>query len=158
MVWETWFRSLVASYQRFLKWYLIPPCLILSNIRFVSRVKWSNPGKGVAPSPRLLCSSYWKGSLLVALDYGRQLTYKWERCDTRTIFLAELNWFGFRVFLLTYLLPNQGWRTHSSLLFAYSWMENKRIHTFPKTISAKWNAIKLDPDLNSGRHVYFQSR
>ena len=39
---------------------------------YVSRVKWSNSGKGVAPSPILWCSSYWKGSLLVALDYGRQ--------------------------------------------------------------------------------------
>ena len=34
-----------------LKWYLIPPCLTLSNIRYVSRVKWSNPGKGVVPFP-----------------------------------------------------------------------------------------------------------
>ena len=57
------------------KWYLIPPCLTLSNIRYVSRVKWSNPGKGVAPSPTPRCSSYWKGSLLVALDYGCQLTH-----------------------------------------------------------------------------------
>ena len=34
----------------FKKWYLIPTCLTLSNIRYVSRVKWSNPGKGVASS------------------------------------------------------------------------------------------------------------
>ena len=27
------------------------------------------------PSPTLQCSSYWKGSLLVALDYGRQLYF-----------------------------------------------------------------------------------
>ncbi len=33
------------------KWYLIPPCLTLRIIRYGSRVKWSNPGKGVAPSP-----------------------------------------------------------------------------------------------------------
>ena len=56
-----------------LKWYSIPPSVTLSNIKNVSRVKWSNPGKGVAPSPTPRCSSYWKGSLLVALDYGRQL-------------------------------------------------------------------------------------
>ena len=49
------------------------PFLTLSNIRYVSRVKWRNSGKGVAPSPTPQCSSYWKGSLLVALDYGRQL-------------------------------------------------------------------------------------
>ena len=35
----------------FKKWYLMPPCLTLSIIRYGSRVKWSNPGKGVAPSP-----------------------------------------------------------------------------------------------------------
>ena len=29
---------------------LMLPCLTLSHIRYVSRVKWSNPGKGVAPS------------------------------------------------------------------------------------------------------------
>ena len=42
----------------FKKWYLIPPCLTLSNIRYVSRIKWSNPGKGGAPSPTPQCSSY----------------------------------------------------------------------------------------------------
>ena len=42
------------------KWYLIPPCLTLNNIKYVSRVKWSNPGKGVAPSPTPWCSGYWK--------------------------------------------------------------------------------------------------
>ena len=46
----------------------MPLCLTLSNIRYVSRVKWSNPRKGVAPSPTSQCSSYWKGGLLVALD------------------------------------------------------------------------------------------
>ena len=30
--------------------------------------KWSNPGKRVASSPSPRCSSYWKGSLQVALD------------------------------------------------------------------------------------------
>ena len=48
----------------------IPGRGILSNISYVSRVKWRHPGKRVAPSQ---CSSYWKGSLLVTLDYGRQL-------------------------------------------------------------------------------------
>ena len=47
---ETWVQSQVESYQRLKKWYL-PPCLTLSIVRYGSRVKWSNPGKGVAPSP-----------------------------------------------------------------------------------------------------------
>ena len=53
------------------KWYLMPPCLTLSILRSASRVKWSNPGKGVAPSPTPCCSSYRKGSLRVTLYYGR---------------------------------------------------------------------------------------
>ena len=40
-----------VSYQRLLKWNLIPPCLTLSIIRYGSRVKWSNPGNGVARPP-----------------------------------------------------------------------------------------------------------
>ena len=68
-------QSQVGSYQRLEKWYLIPTCLALSIIRHVSRIKWSNPGKVVAPSPTPRCSSYWKGSLPVARDYGRQLYF-----------------------------------------------------------------------------------
>ena len=45
-----------------LKLYVIPPRLTLSNIRYVSRIKWSNPGKRVPPSPTPRCSSYWKGA------------------------------------------------------------------------------------------------
>ena len=41
-----------------LKWYLIPPCLTLSNISYVSRIKWSNPGGKIAPSSTPRCSSY----------------------------------------------------------------------------------------------------
>ena len=75
MVRKTWVQFQVESYQRLLKWYLIPPCLTLSDIRYVSRVKWSDPRIGVASSPTPRCSSYWKGSLLVTLDYGRQLYF-----------------------------------------------------------------------------------
>ena len=70
---ETWVQSLVESYQILKKWYLMPPCLTLSIIRYGSRVKWSNHRKGVAPLPTPWCSSYQKGSLRVTLDYGRQL-------------------------------------------------------------------------------------
>ena len=73
MVRETCVQSQVASYQRLQKWYLIPPCLTLSNIRYVWRVKLSNTWKGVAPSPTPWWISNWKGGLLVALDYSRQL-------------------------------------------------------------------------------------
>ena len=54
--------------------------------------------------------------------------------DTRSIFKAEFNRFEFRVFCLLDLLPYQGWRTQSALLFTHSWRENNWIHTFPKGI------------------------
>ena len=66
-------QSQVESYQRLKKWYLMLSCLTLSIIRYVSKIRWSNPGKGVAPYPTPRCSSYRKGSLRVTLDYGRQL-------------------------------------------------------------------------------------
>ena len=73
MGWETVVQSQVELYLRLKKWYLILPCLKLSIIKYVSRVKWNNLGKGVALSLTPWCSSYWKGSFWVALSYGCQL-------------------------------------------------------------------------------------
>ena len=72
---ETGVLSQIESYQRLKKWYLIPPYWTLSIIRYISRVKWSNPGKGVAPSLTPWYSSYWKGSFPVALNYCCQQLY-----------------------------------------------------------------------------------
>ena len=72
MVRETSIQSQFELYQRLKKWYLKLLCLTLSNIRWESRVKWSNPGKGVAPSPKPRCSSYRKKSFRFTLDLGRQ--------------------------------------------------------------------------------------
>ena len=69
MAQKTGLQSQVGSYQRLKKWYLIPLCLTFSIIRYISRVKWSNPRKGVAPSPFQYCS-YWKSSHWVALNYA----------------------------------------------------------------------------------------
>ena len=54
MTWETGVQPQVESYQRLKKWYLISPCLTLSIIRFVSRIKWSNPRKGVTLFPTIV--------------------------------------------------------------------------------------------------------
>ena len=72
---DTWVQSQVESYQRLKKWYLMPPCLTLSIIRYRSRVKWRKPGKGVAPSPTPRCSSYRKGRFRVTLDFSCQLYF-----------------------------------------------------------------------------------
>ena len=42
---------------------MIPPCLTLSNIRYVSRVKWSNPGKGVVGIEK---GAFWSPMTMVA--------------------------------------------------------------------------------------------
>ena len=47
---------------------MIPPCLTLSIIRYISRVKLKNPGEEVTPSTTPRYSSYWKGSLRVTLN------------------------------------------------------------------------------------------
>ena len=87
MVWGTRVQSQVESYQRLKKkWYLIPPCLTLGIKSYVSRIKWSNSGKGVVPSPTPQCSSYWKGSLWVALDLKVvwiQFSFPWTSCLTK---------------------------------------------------------------------------
>ena len=66
------------------------PCLTLSIIRYRSRVKWSNPGNGVAPSPTPRCSSYWKGSLLVTLDCSCRLYL--------LIYIILLSFYTLRIF------------------------------------------------------------
>ena len=74
MIRETMVQSEVESYQRFRLSYLIPPCLTLSIIRYRSRVKWSNPGKEVAPFP----TPRWKGNLRIRLT-NLQLNL-WIKC------------------------------------------------------------------------------
>ena len=53
----------------------MPRCLTLSILRYGSRVKWSNPGKGVAPSPTSWCSSYRKRRHGVILATFANFTY-----------------------------------------------------------------------------------
>ena len=42
--------------------------------------KWNNPGKGVAPSPKPRCSSYWKGSIRITIlliySYNSHATHR----------------------------------------------------------------------------------
>ena len=75
MVLEAEVQSQVESYQRLKKWYLMPPCLTLSIIRYESRVKWHNPGKGVAPSPTPQCNSFENEALRSPLNKLANLTF-----------------------------------------------------------------------------------
>ena len=48
----------IDTHQRLKKSYVMLTDLTLSIIRYVSRVKWSNPGKRVVSSLTPRCSSY----------------------------------------------------------------------------------------------------
>ena len=65
-------KDLGCVIPKTLKMVLDTSLLNTLQYKVLSRVKWSNPRKGVAPSSTPRCSSYLKGSILVALDYGRQ--------------------------------------------------------------------------------------
>ena len=67
---------------------------LLSNIRYISREKWSNRGKGVAPSPTPRCRSYWKGEssgrprlrspTLLIIRFGRLAQFCWSVCISKS--------------------------------------------------------------------------
>ena len=91
MAMETWVQSQVESYQRLKKCYLMPPYLAPSILRYGSRVKWSNPGKVVAPSHTPWCSSYRKGSLRVTL-HQRETTSILSRFRKISYSFNSLRW------------------------------------------------------------------
>ena len=101
---EAWVQSHVESCQRLKKWYLMLPCLTLSITRYGSRLKQVIPGKGVAPFPTCWWSSYRKGSLLVTLDYSRQLHLLY-------ICMSCLN-FGWNEFSLSFIASGRSSGLH----------------------------------------------
>ena len=124
--WETWVQSQVESYQRLKKCYSIPPYLTHSNIRYVSKVKWSNPGKGVTLFPTPRCSSYWKESLRVTLDYGCQLTYLHTYCHS-WIHSVSISSFLFGYTSIKLLLElSLGFLPVWNLMFYECWYHNSR--------------------------------
>ena len=52
---------------------VLDAALLITHDEARIKGKWGNLGNGVAPSPTPRYSSYWKESLRVTLDYGRQL-------------------------------------------------------------------------------------
>ena len=95
MAQETEVQSLVESYQRLKKWHLICLCLTLGIIRYISRVKWSNPGKGVAISPTLGVAAIGKGTFGLPLTMVANFTlYKiWIiKSKDDLLFLYEHCW------------------------------------------------------------------
>ena len=101
------------------KWYLMSSCLTFNIVRYGSRI---SGGKGVAPSLTPWCSSYWKGNLRVALDYGQPSTYLIDRWDPNWPYNSRSKWtainsyfwlqnfnaveFGDKWYLITALIMN----------------------------------------------------
>ena len=143
-------QSHVESYQRLLKWYLIPPCLTLSIIRYVSRIKWSNPGKGVAPSSTPRCSSYWKGSLLVALDYGRQLYFFMVyRRQLQTLGNAFLSFSVLENLYSLLIFNNNNWYLHEDINLTWHPLTCEDIfgvmfNRWQLSIKQTWENLKSD--------------
>ena len=67
----------------------MPLCLTLSIIRYRSRVKWRNPGKGVAPSPTLWCSSYQKWAFGLPLTMVANVTFFYININFLFVFVLE---------------------------------------------------------------------
>ena len=72
-------------------------------------------------------------------------------CDTRSVSKRSL----IPSFLFPILVAIPRLKSKSTLLFDLSGRENSWIHTFPKGISATWNANHCDQDLNLGHRVNF---
>ena len=51
---------------------MVLDAFLLNSVHYKVQIKhkWSNPGKRVVPSSTPWCSSYWKASLWVDLDYA----------------------------------------------------------------------------------------
>ena len=163
---ETWFQSQVASYQKLLKWYLIPPCLTLSIIRYVSRLKWSNPGKGVAPSLTPQCSSYWKGSFLVALDYGHQLYFTYTEHSIYYFILVLDLWHTNHCWLFNaiscfFIYIRYFIHKHILLILTNKWLnssisKNSILHKSTKLNGCKYRNVSLTIQLNIS-HLFKRS-
>ena len=54
---------------------LLPPFLTLSDIKYISRVKWRNTGKGVAPSLHFSVVAIEKGAFWSPSTKGRQIYF-----------------------------------------------------------------------------------
>ena len=118
--------------------------------RVLVGLKYTKKGRQLQGQEYIIYLQYYVDPIYQPLRSGRI----WHKDN----FKAEFDGFEFRVFLFLDLLPHQGWRTQSVLLFTHSWRENHWIHTFPKGISSMWNAISLVQDLNSSRRIHFLRR
>ena len=66
------------------------PSTLVANFTYLWRVKLSNRGKGVGPFPTPQCSSYWKRSLRIALNYNCRLYFYFILTQIRNIIQTNI--------------------------------------------------------------------
>ena len=74
MIRVTWVKSQVASYQRPKTLKMVFDTSLLNTQQYKLHIKGKVEQSRERSSALLYTSVYWKGSLQVTLDYGRQLT------------------------------------------------------------------------------------
>ena len=90
-------QNIIKVVMTFLKnqktWKMVKWCLSAYNAQQLNRrvkVKWRNPGKGVAPFP----TAIGKGSFRIALDCDRKLTYlKNQKYKITPYLFTSFHWF-----------------------------------------------------------------
>ena len=90
MLRETGVQSQVTSYQKLQKILFDASLFNIQQYKVQIKGKWSNLGKEVAPFLTPQCSTYWKASLRVAVDYGSQLIYIYIYIYSQTTIITLL--------------------------------------------------------------------
>ena len=104
MVREIWVQSQVTSYQRLKKWYLIHPCLTLCNIRYVSRVKWRNPEKGVISFPTPIEKGAFLSHSTTVANFALLYIYIYiYNIENRIIYIAIFFVFAIYIYIYIYI-------------------------------------------------------
>ena len=146
MAQEAGVQSKVELYQiHKKKCYLMLSYLAFSIISYGSRVKWSNPGKGVAPSLIPRCNSYCKRSLRVTFDYD----------GLNCIGIFETNWLyaskNCLERIVSYLKPYNCLQVNDYHLFGIITLNTIIVYellsylwTRPEKVLAKWPWAKIE--------------
>ena len=76
---------------------LMLPVLTLSFLRYVSRVKWSNSGNGVATSVTPWCISFWKGACRSSLTTVANFSYSYLNTH-----ICMMDYIYIYIYIITY--------------------------------------------------------
>ena len=108
--------------------------MVLNSQHYKVRVKWSNLGNEVAPSPTLRCNSYRNGSLRVTLDFSRQSVIIFIGIPSR--------YFDFKICTCSSSPLRHYWNLPHALFF------NKDHHLHHQVLLLSWVSLTLSHHLS----------